>query len=160
MSSFDFKQFEQFAKKWEDGQKKFQKFLKQFLLDLIVDIANEAKSRSPVDTGALEDSWSIGEKGFIGNIQQGDTKPAPNPPEAATIEDVKVVGNSLEIKVWSSAYHAQFVEYGHNVVSGGSIVGFVDGRFMLKVSVDEVMKRMPAKFHDDFKVWLSEIGMV
>ena len=72
------------------------------------------KSRTPVDTGHLRQTWHA---------------------------DVPfITGTVIAIKLYNNTEYAPFVENGHRTRGGG---GWVEGRFMLKDTVVEVEGQMP-----------------
>lgn len=121
----DFSEFEQFFKNFNDAHKDFDAFLRDFLLEQGLRVIAKTKPRTPVDTGALRNMWSIGE--------------------------VRAAGQNLEVDLINSQEYASFMEYGHRLVNGA----WQDGRFMLTISMDEVQRQMPARFDKAFKQYLQ-----
>ena len=72
------------------------------------------KSRTPVDTGHLRQTWHA--------------------------DGPFITGTVIAIKVYNNTEYAPFVENGHRTRGGG---GWVEGRFMLKDTVVEVEGQMP-----------------
>ncbi len=72
------------------------------------------KSRTPVDTGHLRQTWQV-DGPFIG-------------------------GAIISLKLYNNTEYAPFVENGHRTRGGG---GWVEGRFMLKDTVVEIDGQMP-----------------
>lgn len=121
----DFSELEQFFKNFNDAHKDFDAFLRDFLLEQGLRVIAKTKPRTPVDTGALRNMWSVGE--------------------------VRATGQYLEVELINNAEYASFVEYGHRLVNGA----WQDGRFMLTISMDEVQRQMPARFNKAFKQYLQ-----
>lgn len=71
------------------------------------------KSRTPVDTGHLRQTWHV-DGPFIG-------------------------GTIISLKLYNNTEYAPFVENGHRTRGGG---GWVEGRFMLKDTVAEIDGQM------------------
>jgi hypothetical protein len=71
---------------------------------------------TPVDTGDLRNNWKYDV------IKKGDTY-------------IIVIYNQLE--------YASFVENGHRIVIAGKTVGWVEGRFMLKLTEEEMQRIAP-----------------
>ncbi|MFJ3386324.1 MULTISPECIES: HK97 gp10 family phage protein [unclassified Lysinibacillus] len=76
----------------------------------------KVKKMTPVDNGDLRNNW----KSDV--IKQGDNY-------------IIVIYNQLE--------YASFVEKGHRIVIAGKTVGWVEGRFMLKLTEDEMQRIAP-----------------
>lgn len=74
----------EFIKNMEKTVEGFDVFLESFLIKKSIKITNEAKRRTPVDTGALRSSWSQ----ETGNIK------------------------NLEVKIINNQNYASFIEYG------------------------------------------------
>lgn len=76
----------------------------------------KVKKMTPVDRGDLRNNWKYDV------IKKGDTF-------------IIVIYNQLE--------YASFVEKGHRIVIAGKTVGWVEGRFMLKLTEDEMKRIAP-----------------
>lgn len=83
----------------------------------------KVKNMTPVDTGDLRNHWRHQV------VKRGDTY---------TI----VIYNQLE--------YASFVELGHRIVVAGATVGWAEGKFMLKLTVDEMERIAP-------NMWKKEV---
>ncbi|MEK3886530.1 HK97 gp10 family phage protein [Bacillus sp. FSL K6-3431] len=76
----------------------------------------KVKKMTPVDNGDLRNNWKYDV------IKKGDTY-------------IIVIYNQLE--------YASFVEKGHRIVVAGKTVGWVEGRFMLELTENEMEKIAP-----------------
>lgn len=83
----------------------------------------KVKKITPVDTGDLRQNW----KHSV--IKKGDTY-------------IIVIYNQVE--------YASFVEKGHRIVIAGRTVGWVEGRFMLQLTADEMERIAP-------NMWKKEV---
>lgn len=83
----------------------------------------KVKKMTPVDTGDLRNNW----KHLV--VKRGDT---------------------FIITVYNQLQYASFVENGHRIVIGGVTVGWVEGKFMLKLTKDEMERIAPV-------MWKKEI---
>ncbi|MFD1203589.1 HK97 gp10 family phage protein [Sporosarcina contaminans] len=81
------------------------------------------KKMTPVDQGDLRDNW----KYHI--LKKGDT---------------------YTIIIYNTIEYASFVEKGHRIVRNGKTVGWVEGRFMLQLTMDEMEAIAPA-------AWLEKV---
>ena len=113
----------------------FNKFLREFLLEMADRIIARVKrkDRTPVDTGALRRSWELG--------------------------DIQGSGRNISVEILNGMDYATDIEYGHRIVVHGSEVGWYEGRFMLKISIDEVRKQMPLRYQNEFKKFCIEHGL-
>lgn len=111
----------------------FNKFLREFLLEMADRIIARVKPRTPVDTGALRRSWELG--------------------------DIKGEGGNISVEILNGMDYATDIEYGHRIVVHGSEVGWYEGRFMLKISIDEIRKQMPSRYTEEFYAFCLEKGI-
>lgn len=132
--SIDYKELSAYVSSVTMLQKDFNKFLRKFLLEMAERILARVKPRTPVDTGELKRSWELGE--------------------------VQGSGKNISVEILNGMEYATDIEYGHRIVVNGSEVGWYEGRFMLKISIDEVRKQMPARYQAEFKKFCKEHGLV
>lgn len=158
-SGFDFKQYEKWVKQLGVAQKEFDFFLKQFLLEMAQRCIARTKQRTPVDTGALRNSWSIGNQKIELKETGGTSKSGK---EAVTINEDKsditsivVIGNTMYVEIWNPMEYSSYVEYGHTLPNGK----YLDGKFMLTISIDEIQKQIPARFDKAFKEFIKRYGV-
>ena len=83
----------------------------------------KVKKMSPVDTGDLRNNWKF----HI--VKKGDT---------------------YTILIYNQLEYASFVENGHCIVRFGKTVGWVEGKFMLKLTKDEMDRIAP-------NMWKKEV---
>ncbi|MDQ0412722.1 HK97 gp10 family phage protein [Mesobacillus stamsii] len=83
----------------------------------------KVKKMTPVDTGDLRNNW----KHYV--FKRGDT---------------------FFIVVYNQVEYASFVEKGHRIVVAGQTVGWVEGKFMLKLTMDEMERIAP-------RMWQREV---
>jgi hypothetical protein len=76
----------------------------------------KVKKMTPVDTGDLRNNWKF---------------------------YVVKKGNTFFIHVYNQLEYASFVENGHRIVVAGQTVGWVEGKFMLKLTRDEMERIAP-----------------
>jgi len=148
----DFRELEKFFQNFNDAYSDFDDFLRKFLLEMALRAVADIKGNTPEDTGALRNSWGVGNQA----LQTGRTKEqAPSAFEqAATIESVVVDGDSLQITIFDLMDYASFVEFGHRFRDGR----WNEGRLMMTVGIDEIQKQMPLRFNRDFKAYLRSKG--
>jgi len=150
----DFSELEKFFKNWTDAYNDFDEFLRKFLLEMALRAIAKIKPKTPVDTGALRNTWGVGDQALQVGRQTGEALSAFE--QVATIESVEVVGDNFVISIWNLMDYASFVEYGHRLVNGA----WQDGRFMMTLSIDEVQRQMPARWDKALKAYLQSKGAV
>jgi hypothetical protein len=55
-------------------------------------------------------------------------------------------GDQYIALVYNSAYHFHLVEYGHNLVRDGKVIGFVPGKHMMEQTRNEYRDVIPGRF--------------
>ena len=128
--SVDYSEFIAFRDKFERLSNEFETFLKQFLIKQALDVLAKTKRNSPVDTGLLRNSWTIGEV-----VRDGDT---------------------LKVTISNPVEYAKYVEYGH---MDRSHQKWINGKFMCSLSIIEVKKKMPQRFKKEFETWFASFNM-
>ena len=83
----------------------------------------KVKKMTPVDTGDLRQNWKF---------------------------DVVKRGDTYTIFIFNDLEYASFVEDGHRIVVAGQTVGWVEGKFMLKLTKDEMERIAP-------RMWKIEV---
>ena len=133
----DYSQFKNYRDNFARFTNEFDTWIKQFLLNEGMRFIAEVKRRTPVDTGDLRNHWKL-----AGMTRSGDT-----------------------LRVWfvNSMYYATFVEYGHaKPYKAGAAPGsadWVEGYFMMTVSLEVIQRQMPARFNREFEAFLASLGV-
>lgn len=151
---FDYSQFEEYVKDFQKATDNFDTFLKKFLLQQAQRVIRAVKPRTPVDTGTLRESWVIGKEvkairyDESGNVTGSDYASAFA--NSVSIDDVQVVGDSLQITISNPMEYASYIEYGHHSYLG---------RYMLTISMDEISNAMSGRFEKEFRNFLIKWGV-
>ena len=136
--SFDYSQFQEFRNRFSNLSRQFDTWMHQFLLKEGMRFIAKVKPRTPVDTGDLRNHWQL----------QGITRE----------------GNTLKCWFVNSMRYATFVEYGHaKPYKAGAAEGsadWVQGYFMMTVTLDEIYAAMPARFNSEFTKFLLSLGVM
>lgn len=122
---FDFNNFKNFAKAFEDvlDQNFVDQFIEDFLLEMAFRAQRKIKRRTPVDTGQLRRSWKVGK--------------------------VERKGDNYIVEIYNNTEYAPYVEYGHR--TGKNLTKWVEGRFMMTISMKEIEKELP--LHLDKRIY-------
>lgn len=83
----------------------------------------KVKKLTPVDTGDLRNNWKY---------------------------DVIKKGDAYIVVIYNQLEYASFVEKGHRIVVAGKTVDWVEGRFMMKLTEDEMERIAP-------NMWKNEV---
>lgn len=136
MGNFNHTDFDRFVSNFSKMSVEFESWLNAFLMNEGLRFIAEVQQRTPKDTGALQAAWKI--------------------------ESVTRSGDTLYCWFINSMYYATFVEYGHaKPYRAGATEGstdWVDGYFMMTVSLDSVERKMPARFNRELKAYLIKLG--
>lgn len=133
--SLDYSEFNRFRNNVAKLTREFDSWIQQFLLNEGMRFIAEVKPRTPVDTGDLRNHWKLD-----GITRSGDT-----------------------LQVWfvNSMDYASFVEYGHaKPYKAGAAEGsadWVEGYFMMTVSLEIINSKMPARFNRQFEAFLASL---
>lgn len=122
----DFEELKQLQKNLEKLQADTDKINADIVKELAARVLREVKQKTPVDTGELRRNWEVG--------------------------PVVKNGGYYEITVFNPVEYAPYVEYGHRQTPGRYVPaigkrlkqGWVQGRFMLKISCDDIQSKAPA----------------
>lgn len=121
---FDYSDFVKYRNNFYKMYKEFDQWLTRFLLQEGMRFIAGVKPRTPVDTGDLRNHWQL----------DGITRD----------------GDALHCWFVNSMYYATFVEYGHaKPYKSGAAEGsadWVEGYFMMTVTLDQINRAMPARF--------------
>lgn len=135
--SFDYSDFENYRNNFAKFTREFDSWIHKFLLKEGQRFIAEVKTRTPVDTGDLRNHWKLD-----GINRNGD-----------------------ELQVWfvNPMYYATFVEYGHaKPYKAGAAPGsadWVEGYFMMTVSLEVIQRNMPARFNNEFDQFITSLGV-
>lgn len=134
---FDFQEFRELRNNFSKFESSFENWLYQFLMNEGLRFIREVKFRTPVDTGDLRNHWQL---------------------DGLTIE-----GETLKCWFVNSMDYASFVEYGHaKPYKSGAAPGskdWVDGYFMVTVSIEVIQRQMPNRFNRDFQKFIKMMGV-
>ena len=128
--SVDYSQFIAFRDKFERLSNEFEIFLRRFLTKQALDVLAKTKRNTPVQTGTLRGSWTIGEV-----VRDGDV---------------------LKVTISNPTEYAKYVEYGHMNKSHDK---WVNGQFMCSLSIIDVKKKIPKRFQREFEAWFASFNM-
>lgn len=125
-------------KKWLESTEKLARQFNDFLSDFVGETAErilaQAVKKTPVDTGNLRASWEI--------------------------TNMHKVGNNIVFDIKNDMEYATEIEFGHRLVDrNGNELRWVEGYFMLTLSIEYVSKRVKSNFKDAFYDFLARIDV-
>jgi len=137
--TFNYNDFQKYTNNFKKMSATFDSWLSNFLYLEGMRFLAEVKPRTPVDTGDLRAHWRL----------DGISR------------------NGSELHVWfiNPMYYATHVEYGHAPPYKSGIItegqpGWIQGYFMMTVSLDIVEKALPTRFQREFKQFLLSLGVL
>ena len=135
---FDFSEFQAYRNRFMKMYLAYQKWLYAFIENEGLRFIRAVKLRTPVDTGDLRNHWML--------------------------ESVTREGDVLYCWFVNPMYYATFVEYGHaKPYKAGAAEGssdWVDGYFMMEITMDEIYRKMPARFDREFIKYMKAMGLM
>ncbi|MCK1998921.1 HK97 gp10 family phage protein [Psychrobacillus psychrodurans] len=134
--STDFRQLKRLQKKMEKLQSgDFDKFCEEAAKELSARLLGKVIRRTPVDDGVLRRGWTV--------QTESQAQAGGNPKNVKAYAEsliVTKVGNTYEIEVINPVNYASYVEFGHRTANHA---GWVNGRFMLTISEQELDAQAP-----------------
>lgn len=135
--SLDYSEFQRLRDNFAKLTREFNGWITQFLLNEGMRFIAEVKPRTPVDTGDLRNHWKL--------------------------DGITRSGDVLQVWFVNTMNYATFVEYGHaKPYKAGAAAGsadWVDGYFMMTVSLEVIQRGMPSRFDKEFESFLATLGV-
>lgn len=124
MGGFDARELRKLRDELEKLQEP-EEFMKDCAKELAARLLKMVVQRTPADTGTLRRAWTAGtsSEGYANSVQ------------------VNHSGNVYEISITNPMEYASYVEYGHRTPNHK---GWVPGKFMMKISEEELERIAPA----------------
>ena len=155
--NLDMKELLEYSRNLAKSSDNFEDFLKDFLIEMANRIIAKTKPRTPVDTGALRSSWGIETEKT--KVIESTNNQGRKMLKTIRTGDIKYNGKEISLVLSNPMEYATEIEYGHRVVRNGVEVGWYEGKFMLKTSIDEVRRQMPLRYKRDFENWCKRYGI-
>lgn len=121
---YDYSEIIEFNNRVDRAQEIVDELIRETIKEIALDFLTVVKGKTPEKTGVLKDRWKIGE--------------------------IQRKGDDYVIEVFDSVDYASFVEDGHRTRKGqgkkSSRINskfWVEGRFMMKLTEDDIRMKMP-----------------
>ncbi|GAA0122247.1 HK97 gp10 family phage protein [Clostridium faecium] len=122
LGSFDYSEFKNMAKSFNKAlnERVVERWIREFLLEMAFRAERKIKKRTPVGVypnktgGHLRRNWQVG--------------------------NVVKQGNSYVVEVFNNVEYASYVNNGHRTRNHK---GWVEGRFMVEISMNEIERELP-----------------
>lgn len=155
--NLDMKELLEYSRNLAKGSDDFEDFLKDFLIEMANRIIAKTKPRTPKDTGALRSSWGIETEKT--KVIESTNDQGRKILKTIRTGDIKYNGKEISLVLSNPMEYATEIEYGHRIVRNGVEVGWYEGKFMLKTSIDEVKRQMPLRYKIKFENWCERNGI-
>lgn len=126
IGEFDFDDLKKLQQQLKQMKTQFPGFMESCIRELAARLLAKVVARTPVDTGELRRGWAIGA------IQQ--------------------TGSGYKVEIINPVEYSKYVEYGHRTRDH---TGWVEGRFMLTISEQEIQQELPAFMDRKLQEWID-----
>lgn len=131
----DFQQLKAFERKLAKlATADYEKFCEDCTKELAARLLAKVIKRTPVNDGVLRRGWTAKTE------QEAKSGGRGNPVAFAEELNITATGNLYEIEIINPVDYSSYVEFGHRSRGG---VGWVNGRFMMTISADELEQQAP-----------------
>lgn len=158
----DFKDFEKFADRVkmladQDVEKVSQKFCEETAKELVGRLLAKVVEKTPVGEYGTKEVRFVTKDGKEVNFIAHINKTGGTLQRGWEVGEVIKTGNVYEVELYNPVHYASYVEYGHRTVPriDGSR-GWVEGRFMLTLSKEELEEEGPAIIENKLQKFLEE----
>ncbi|AIQ45616.1 hypothetical protein R70723_06690 [Paenibacillus sp. FSL R7-0273] len=127
LGSFDFSDFKKLQKNLQRMRMDFPTFVEDCIRELAGRLLAKTIARTPVLTGELRKGWQIGEV-------------------------VRLPDGGVHVEITNNVEYALYVEFGHVTRLR---TGWVNGKFMLTLSVQELERELPAIMERKLKKYME-----
>lgn len=127
LGDFEFSELVELRNKLRRMQRDFPLLVEQCVREIALRLLAKTVARTPVDTGHLRRNWQI--------------------------TAVRRVHGGYQVDVFNPVEYALFVEFGHRTRGGA---GWVEGRMMLTISMQEIEREMPSFINWKIKSFMDQ----
>lgn len=147
-SGMDLTEIKRYQRNFEKCRTNFKEWLANFLIKEGYKVVTLTKYRTPVQTGALRASWTVGDQKIKKEVGK-DGKIVGGIEREATARSLQVDGQTYYVTIYNGMLYASFVEYGTSKMNG---------RYMLTRSLDEIKRELPIRFSNEFEAFIKSLG--
>lgn len=157
---FDYKDYEKFAKNFSKQlkQQSAEAFLVDLLNDLGVIVLGNVKENTPVgDYGPKLVEFTTKDGKRVSFMTKGEGRTGGHLRDNWKVKAATIVGKSVELVIYNPVHYAPYVENGHRIVRNGVTVGWVEGQFMLKITLDELQEKLAYIIEPRYIAYLNKL---
>lgn len=130
--SFTYKEYEEYLKKMQKAAEGGPAFIERFMQKTALQLLHDIRLITPVDTGAMRNSWEVSKVYRIGKDKIG-------------------------FYLFNKMEYSSFVNDGHTTPNRE---GWVEGYYMVEVSTAEIERKLPKRFNAEFKAYLKKLEVL
>ncbi|NFD56118.1 HK97 gp10 family phage protein [Clostridium botulinum] len=141
LASFDYSDFKKMASSFQKAldERVIERWIKEFLLEMAFRAERKIKKRTPVGIYSNQVSF-ITKDGKEVNFTTSSSKTGGHLRRNWQVGNVVKQGNSYIVEIFNNVDYASYVEYGHRTKNHK---GWVEGRFMATISMQEIERQLP-----------------
>lgn len=156
LGDFDFTELENLKKSMEQMHTAFPGFVEGCIRELAGRLLAKIIARTPVGVYGTKEVRFTTKDGVEVSFTAKDPRTGGTLRRGWTIGEIaRMPDGGFEVEIINPVEYAKYVEYGHRTRNHQ---GWVNGRFMLTISVAELEREMPAIIEQRFTKWLEQMG--
>lgn len=151
MGSFDFKEWEDFAKNFDKQTQAIVKgqFIEQLANEMGTIMWREIRESTPVGQYSNHVSFTTSD-GKLVEFTASNTRVGGNLRSKWQMKKAVKVGSSWVFEVFNNEFYGPYVEKGHRIVREGVTIGWVEGQFFVKFTMEALADSLPAVAEEKF----------
>ncbi|HDK7179216.1 TPA: HK97 gp10 family phage protein [Clostridium botulinum] len=141
MANFDYSDFKKMAKSFQKAldERVIERWIREFLLEMAFRAERKIKKRTPVGVYSNQVSFTT-KDGKEVNFTTSSSKTGGHLRRNWQVGNVIKQGDSYVVEIFNNTEYASYVEYGHRTKNHK---GWVEGRFMATISMQEIERQLP-----------------
>jgi hypothetical protein len=142
LGSFDFSEFKNMAGSFQKvlDERVIERWIKEFLLEMAFRAERKIKKRTPVGVYSNQVSFTT-KDGKEVSFTTSTSKTGGHLRRNWQVGNVEKRGNAYVVEIFNNVEYASYVEFGHRTRDHK---GWVEGRFMATISMQEIERQLPA----------------
>lgn len=129
--AFIYKEYEERLKKMQKAAEGGPAFIERFMQKTALQLLRDIKLITPVDTGAMRDSWEV--------------------------KVYRVSNDKICVYLRNKMDYSSFVNDGHTTLNRE---GWVEGCHMVEISLSQIERELPARFGAELKAYLKKLEVL
>ncbi|MHB8034700.1 hypothetical protein CF069_12325 [Clostridium botulinum] len=141
LASFDYSDFKNMAKSFQKAldERVIERWIREFLLEMAFRAERKIKKRTPVGVYSNQVAFTT-KDGKEVSFTTSSSKTGGHLRRNWQVGNVVKQGDSYVVEIFNNVDYASYVEYGHRTKNHK---GWVEGRFMATISMQEIERQLP-----------------